>query len=151
MQSCRSCMTLKRLTGVQGDEGVQVTGKRWRLLGQSLDSGRPFPTNGRIAVCHNGCSAEAILNMPAPSTKSAGSLAEVPASIWVTVGMLAQDKFALQLRLKRTEQPKERDSEGVWYVYHVTGGAITLLENIRIPTLPKASPAPVLGGLLDLD
>jgi hypothetical protein len=87
-----------------GDEGVQVEASAGCSV--NLRQRATIPDLQTVTRLPQQCTAEAILNLPAPSTKSASSLAEVPTSIWVTVGMLA-DKFALQLRLKRTERPKE--------------------------------------------
>ena len=136
---------------MQGEAGVVVQGKRWKLQPQALDASKPFPANGRIAVCHGDKSAEALLELPSPSTKSDESLAGIPAGVWLTVGLLAQDGFALQLKLKRTTAPRERD-EGVWYVYHVVGGAITVLTTMNPPVLPAViKPSVVSCGLMELD
>lgn len=59
------------------------------------DVGRPFPANGKIAARYGGQSAEALLELPAPSTK--GGAAELAAVVWLTVGLLATDGFALQV------------------------------------------------------
>lgn len=59
------------------------------------DAGRPFPANGKVAVRFGGKSAEALLELPAPSTK--GGAAELAAVVWLTVGLLAIDGFALQV------------------------------------------------------
>ena len=59
------------------------------------DASRPFPANGKIAVRCGGKSAEALLELPAPSTK--GGVAELAAVVWVTVGLLATDGFAFQV------------------------------------------------------
>jgi hypothetical protein len=118
----------------QGDNGMTVTGKRWELLKVDAASHKPFPTIGRAVATHKGSTAEALLELPTPQTKAKDELQLIPAGLWVTVGLLAQDKLALQLRLKRCEQPSERDKEGgTWHVYHATGGAITLLEGIEHP------------------
>lgn len=59
------------------------------------DISRPFPANGKIVVKHGGKTAEALLELPAPSTREGA--AELPAVVWLTVGLLATDKFALQV------------------------------------------------------
>lgn len=52
----------------------------------------------------------------------------MPQGLWVTVGLLAQDKFALQLRLKRKNGCRERNAEaGIYYLYSPVGGALTIL------------------------
>jgi hypothetical protein len=45
--------------------------------------------------------AEALLQLPALPTRSS---AEGPAALWLTVGLLAADGLALQLRLRRNEK-----------------------------------------------
>ena len=59
------------------------------------DAGRPFPANGKIAARFGGKSAEALLELPAPSTK--GGAVELAGVVWLTVGLLATDGFALQV------------------------------------------------------
>lgn len=57
---------------------------------------------------------------------------KLAAGLWVTVGLLAQDKFALQLRLKKDRAAAERDKgSGVWNVYVPVGGAITVLKRVK--------------------
>jgi len=124
---------------------------RWKLLPQEIGSACALPAVGRIAACHGERSAEALLELPAPALKSAEAVAAVPAGLWLTVGLLAKDGFALQLRLKRCDAPTERDrATGAWDAYHVVGGAITVLTATETPPPPK----PVLGatsGLMELD
>jgi hypothetical protein len=118
-------------TPLQGKDGTIVLGKRWALTRISEDGAKPFPSKGRIAVCHGSSSAEAILELPFASTKSTDEVGKAPAAIWVTVGLLAQDKFALQLKLKRTSRPTERDTaSGTWHLYKAVAGAITTLDSI---------------------
>ncbi len=59
------------------------------------ETGRAFPANGKIVVKFGGRSAEALLELPAPSTRDGA--AELPAVVWLTVGLLATDTFALQV------------------------------------------------------
>lgn len=59
------------------------------------DASRPFPANGKIAARFGGISAEALLELPAPATK--GGAADLAAVVWLTVGLLATDGFALQV------------------------------------------------------
>ncbi|DBA71627.1 hypothetical protein WJX79_009519 [Trebouxia sp. C0005] len=109
----------------EGSAGVQ--GLRHRLQAVEAETGRAFPANGKIVVKFGGRSAEALLELPAPSTRDGA--AELPAVVWLTAGLLATDTFALQLKLKRAEKPKTRDkAAGVWYIYHAVGGAITVLN-----------------------
>jgi hypothetical protein len=111
-----------------------VSGKRWVLQKQGLNCSKPFPSRGRVTARHGDSSAEALLELPAAETKSKDGLDAIPASLWVTIGLLAQDGFALQVRLRRTAKPSERDkATGTWHVYHAVGGAITLLESIKKP------------------
>jgi len=50
--------------------------------------------------------------------------------VWVTIGLLATDGLALQLKLKRADKPRERDRIlGVWCAYHPVGGALTVVRN----------------------
>lgn len=59
------------------------------------ETGRAFPANGKIVVKFGGRSAEALLELPAPSTRDGA--AELPAVVWLTAGLLATDTFALQV------------------------------------------------------
>lgn len=59
------------------------------------DTGRAFPANGKIIVKYAGKTAEALLELPAPSTRDGA--AELPAVVWLTVGLLATHTFALQV------------------------------------------------------
>jgi hypothetical protein len=130
-----------------------VKGNRWTLEKVDANSRRAFPSNGRAVATHNGSTAEALLELPTPATKAKDDMHAIPAGLWVTIGLLAQDKLALQLRLKCCEQARERDKEGgTWHVYHATGGAITVLEGIeqRSSSGPKTSKIQTLTDL-DLD
>lgn len=65
-------------------------------------------------------------------TKQAADMESLAAGLWVTVGLLAQDKFALQLRLKKDRAAAERDkASGVWNVYVPVSGAITVLKEVK--------------------
>ena len=59
------------------------------------DVSKAFPANGKILVKYGGRSAEALLELPAPSTRDGA--AELPSVVWLTVGLLATDTFALQV------------------------------------------------------
>lgn len=101
---------------------------------QAASASKPFPTQGRIAARHGDAAAEALLELPAAETKSRSDLEAIPAAIWVTIGLIAQDGFALQVKLKRAARPSERDRvEGTWHAYHAVRGAITVLESIEQP------------------
>ena len=122
------------------------------LQGMDADASRPLPSQGKIVAKHAGMAtccavswlppgaehfeqlsrpagkvAEALLELPAAATRDeAAGLAPV---IWLTVGLLAMDGFALQLKLKKAAKPKERDAvSGTWYCYHAVGGALTIAD-----------------------
>lgn len=59
------------------------------------DVSKPFPANGKIVVRYGGKTAEALLELPAPSTRDGA--AELPGVVWLTTGLLATDGFALQV------------------------------------------------------
>ena len=59
------------------------------------DISKAFPADGKIVVKFGGRTAEALLELPAPSTREGA--AELPAVVWLTVGLLASDSFALQV------------------------------------------------------
>ena len=59
------------------------------------DISKAFPADGKIVVKFGGRTAEALLELPAPSTRDGA--AELPAVVWLTVGLLASDAFALQV------------------------------------------------------
>ena len=115
----------------------------------SWDASKPFPSLGRVVARHKDSTAEALLELPAAETKSQDDLHAVPAGIWVTIGLLAQDGFALQVRLKRTPRPSKRDkTEGTWRLYHAVGGAITMLKEIK---QPEAAPEPQATTIYEMD
>ena len=119
--------------GVQGEKGVSVTGERW-TLNAFTESCKAFPNQGRVAVCYGSSSGQALLELPCAVTKQAADMETLAAGLWVTVGLLAQDKFALQLRLKKDRAAAERDKgTGVWNVYVPVGGAITVLKEVKKP------------------
>ncbi|WIA29347.1 hypothetical protein OEZ86_011852 [Tetradesmus obliquus] len=84
---------------------------------------------GKVAVHFMGSVAEALLQLPeVPLRSSTAADGGPPPGLWLTVGLLAADGFALQLRLKKADRPTERDrTEGTWFAYHPVGGAITVL------------------------
>ena len=122
------------------------------LQGMDAAASRPLPSQGRIVAKHAGmvtcCGAywlpsgaehfeqvsrpagrvaEALLELPTAGTRD--EAAGLPQVIWLTVGLLAADGFALQLKLKKAPKPKERDAvSGTWYCYHAVGGALTIAD-----------------------
>lgn len=65
---------------------------------QPVDSGgdaRPLPANGRGVAAHAGRTAAALLELPAAATRDACA-AELPAVVWLTLGLLATDGLVLQ-------------------------------------------------------
>lgn len=72
-----------------------------RLQPLELASTRPLPANGKIVVRRGDTRAEALLQLPALPVRSSS---EGPAALWLTVGLLAVDGLALQLRLKKHEK-----------------------------------------------
>lgn len=129
-----------------------VHGKRWPLCKLNVSDSRVFPSKGRVVAHHHESTAEAILELPAAETKAKEDVQAVPAGLWVTIGLLAKDGFALQLRMKRAAQPCERDkADGTWHVFHAVGGAITLLECIDRPEAAAPSAASKIQPLYELD
>lgn len=55
----------------------------------------------QVVVRHHGRSSEALLQLPVIPVRSCD---EGPAALWLTVGLLAADGFALQLKLKKAEK-----------------------------------------------
>jgi hypothetical protein len=50
-------------------------------------------------------------------------------AMWVTVGLLARDGFALQVKLKKTKGVHEAyrcGKTGLYYIYEPAGGALTV-------------------------
>ncbi|KAK9815647.1 hypothetical protein WJX72_007380 [[Myrmecia] bisecta] len=112
---------------LKAEDGLKLKATRYRLQAMDGPSQKPLPGKGKVTVRHGQHRAEALLELPSPETREA--TAQLPLVIWLTVGLLATDGFALQLKLKRAEKATHRDKlAGVWYVYHPVGGAITLLD-----------------------
>ena len=56
---------------------------------------------------------------------------ELPSAMWVTVGLLARDGFALQVKLKRCAKAHEAyrcQRTGLFWVYEPAGGFLTVLD-----------------------
>ena len=68
-----------------------------------MEATRPFPAAGKVAAVFGTHSTECRLSLPAAPTK-ASSAVELAAHGWLTVGNLAADSIALQVRfwLQRT-------------------------------------------------
>ncbi len=86
---------------VVGDDGARVMGQRYRLVQLQAVHTRPLPATGKVVVRHAGAAAEALLSLPAPAVRSGAQ--EGPSGLWLTVGLLAADGLALQLRLTRAD------------------------------------------------
>ena len=59
------------------------------------------------------------------------AMAELPSAMWVTVGLLARDGFALQVKLKRCAKAHEAyrcQRTGLFWVYEPAGGFLTVLD-----------------------
>ena len=117
---------------VKGEAGGEARGVRHRLAPLDADTdaaaARPLPCEGKIVARFRGRRAAALLQLPSVAVRSLA--ADAPAGLWVTVGLLAADGVALQLRLRRADRPVERDAAtGAWCAYHVAGGAVTLLAD----------------------
>ena len=108
-----------------------VTGRRWRLLPPSAP--RRVPPAARLR-CSLGA-AEAVIDLSAPlaipgaAPVSDADWAAAAPVLWVTLGSLARDGFALQLRLARVESPGLAGVDGATgaaMLYRMAGGALTL-------------------------
>jgi hypothetical protein len=116
---------------LQGEAGRQVTGRRYMFDNAAMNQDLAFPNHGRIAVCYGSISVDAVLDLPAPEHKFRQALDSVPAALWVTVGLLAQDRIAVQIKLQRTSIPTKRDTDtGRWHVYYPVAGALTVLDSV---------------------
>lgn len=112
---------------VKVDGGRTVRGRRFLLRPLNPAEVQPFPPLGKILVKHQGKAVEALLDLPAPITKEETS--SQPGILWVTVGILAADGIAVQLKLKRAETATVKDkSVGVYWVYYPVGGAVTVRQ-----------------------
>ncbi|BDA48751.1 Zinc finger MYND domain-containing protein 10 [Coccomyxa sp. Obi] len=106
-------------------EGVQVQGTR------------PLPCNGKAVAIYGGSTAEARFTLPVASTQSACTT-ELALVGWLTIGHLATDGFAVQLKLLRADKPQLRDkTEGGWLAYHIAGGAITVRDTGKSGEAPE--------------
>ena len=108
----------------------------------------PVPHNGKVTATYGRTRAEALLDLPAPGRIHAdvygggggsGSRSEeaeateamtgMATAMWVTVGLLARDGFALQIKLKKTKGVHEAyrcAKTGLYYIYEPAGGALTV-------------------------
>lgn len=107
----------------------------------------PAPHDGKVTVTFGTARAEALLDLPVPGRARAdfsgggvdrgtageeaealAAMAALPSAMWVTVGLLARDGFAAQLKLKRTPGVHEAyrcAKTGVHWVYEPSGGFVT--------------------------
>ena len=70
-----------------------------------------------MTACHD---------LPCPARRDTSALA---AAVWLTVGSLAGDGLALQLKLKRLDRPTERDKgTGEWFPYVPVAGALSVRD-----------------------
>jgi hypothetical protein len=110
--------------------GAAVVGHRWRLMPPHAP--RRLPPRARVR-CQLGA-ADALLDLPAPAAARGAEAAEeawraAPQVVWVTLGSLARDGFAVQLRLARVESPGAAGIDGhagALMLYRPAGGAVTL-------------------------
>ena len=110
--------------------GAAVRGRRWRLLPPAAP--RRVPPAARLR-CSLGAT-EAALELPPLSSDGADGDAEAawaaaPPVVWATLGALARDGFALQLRLARVDTPRAAAVDGDTgrlMLYRLAGGALTL-------------------------
>lgn len=89
----------------------------------------------------SGRTAEAVVDLPSVSAADTeGRTSDpidaswderLPPAVWVTVGLLAKDGLALQLRARRAESWRECSFDsgtGKWSVYRAVGGALTVAD-----------------------
>lgn len=126
--------TAKGPEPVAGPAGSALRGRRWRLLPPATP--RRVPPGALVTAFHGGAAADVLLaTLPAPLASSAGVALRdweaAPPVAWVTLGSLAREGFALQLRLGRVTKVEDAvaDAEsGCVMLYRVAGGALTLRE-----------------------
>jgi hypothetical protein len=114
---------------------------------KAASSATPAPHDGKVTVTFGTARAEALLDLPAPGrvradvsgggvdrgtageeAEALAAMAALPNAMWVTVGLLARDGFALQLKLKKTPGVHEAyrcAKTGVYWVYEPSGGFLT--------------------------
>lgn len=100
-----------------------------------------IPHSGKVSVQASGRTAEAVVDLPSVSAADTeGKTSEpidaswdekLPPAIWVTVGLLAKDGLALQIRARRAESWRDcsfDSSTGKWSVYRPIGGALSVAD-----------------------
>lgn len=114
---------------------------------KAASSATPAPHDGKVTVTFGTARAEALLDLPAPGrvradvsgggvdrgtaaeeAEALAAMAALPNAMWVTVGLLARDGFAAQLKLKKTPGVHEAyrcAKTGVYWVYEPSGGFVT--------------------------
>jgi hypothetical protein len=117
----------------------------------------PAPHDGKVAVTFGTIRAEALLDLPAPGgrvgaairgggavdrgtpaeeSEALEAMSSLPSALWVTVGLLARDGFAAQLKLKKTAGVHEAYrclKTGKYWVYEPSGGFITIARGGKNP------------------
>ncbi|CAG9466309.1 unnamed protein product [Pedinophyceae sp. YPF-701] len=114
---------------LEGVGGHRVRGRRYALRRFTADC-LAMPASGKVLATLRGRRCEALLDLPAPHTKEAAN--EAAKVLWLTVGILAQDGFVLQLKLRKGAAATEKDRHaGVYHIYYPVGGAVTISQEME--------------------
>jgi hypothetical protein len=101
----------------------------------------------QVVATYDSTMAEALLQLPVIQLRDDK---DAPQTLWVTVGLLALDGIALQLKLKRSTKVRApwlqlpclpclliaismqaaecQRVDGTWFAYHVVGGALSVRQ-----------------------
>eukprot|EP00958_Prasinococcus_capsulatus_P018851 scaffold2254_cov393-Prasinococcus_capsulatus_cf.AAC.19 len=131
----------------QKDEVEIVRGTRRRLCPPlSIDSdglmqydgvanaksaaGLTLPPEGKLLVKYGDTTAQGIFTLPTCQKDNIQAAAHHPSVMWLTVGLLATDGFAVQVKTMKMHSPAHAPYDSVTskvYLYRLQGGAITVL------------------------
>ena len=90
----------------RGKDGLVFVANCRPVLAQAIpaEACRPLPAFGKVGVLAVGSRADALMEVPSASTRE--SAPSLPAIMWLTVGILAENGFALQVRSQPLRAPK---------------------------------------------
>ena len=119
-----------------GAAQVALQGVRWRLLLPACL--RRLVPDALLRCRCGGAEAAALLALPAPRAGECdahNAWQAAPHTVWVTLGALQTEGFALQLRCARVNTPQDvgLDARGVMLMYRPAGGAITWATHAPLP------------------
>ena len=130
-------------------DGSQFEAVRWRL--KPIETyGVRWPHQGRVLATFAGQESMSAFNLPTftglKSEVPDGSIACLepadlvgkPATQWVSIGNIVDDRWAAQVRLQRHNELLDvMSNEGSYFLYAPAGGAVTISKSYLLQVYPE--------------